>query len=297
MLFESKVDSFKYARAFVITPRNHFDQYPAPEVTRAERQRKMKLYLEKRGCDFLSDAERQQSDLGNYRLFLEFIDKEGRRICGDVTRGDIRETRKNGKISVVSSNGLYTDFQYESHKGCFCYHAEIGCAGEYTKETVLGLVNSLSASAYDEIEIVDRLPEAAHEYPESVLELERAYLAGEHAAMVRETEQHICDNYICWYNGLQWSFSKMTPQEYKECTLLAFRLMADEHGIVSEKPEKLTPGAWVAHRMSKKLFEEQTFIDPYADESFLEELKKYSPYYVGRYCHEMTLDEFAAAYC
>ena len=257
----------------------------------------MKLYLEKRGCDFSSDVERQQSDLGNYRLFLEFIDKEGKRICGDVTRGDIRETRKNGKVVTVSSNGLYTDFQYESHSGCFAYHSDIGCAGEYSKKTVLNLVNGFSAVAYDEIEIVNRLPEAAHEYPENALELERAYLAGEHAAMVQETEQHIRDNYIHWYNGLQWSFSKMTPQEYKKCTLLAFQLMADRHGIIFEKPEKATSGAWVSHTMCKHFFEKQKFVDPHADEAFLEELKKYAPYYVGQYLREISLAEFIEAFC
>ena len=258
----------------------------------------MKLYLEKRGCDFSSsDTEALKSDLGNYRLFLEFIDKDGKRICGDVTRGDIRGTKPDGKAYTISKNGLYTDFQYESHSGCFCYHAEIGCAGSFTQKTVLELVNSLSAVVFDEIEIVDRLPAAAHEYPESVLELERAYLAGEHAAMVNETEQKIRENYINWCNGLQWNFRKMTPEEYKRCTLLAFRIMVSRYGIFAEKPKELTPGAWVAGKMSKHFFEEQSFIDPYADEEFLKELERLSPYYVGRYLPEMTIEEFAQQFC
>lgn len=65
----------------------------------------MKLYLQKRGCDFREDDERtKESDLENYRLFLEFIAKDGRRICGDITRGDVRKPspweRNGGKEHV-----------------------------------------------------------------------------------------------------------------------------------------------------------------------------------------------------
>ena len=260
----------------------------------------MKLYLEKRGCDFSeSDQDaRKRSDLGNYRLFLEFIDKDGRRVCGDVTRGELRAEKwnKNGtshKTIVTTRNGLYTHFCYEDHTGCYGYNT--GPLGdEFTQESVLRLVNKYSAITYDSIEIVDILPDAAHEYPESVLDLERTYLAGEHAAMVKETEQHIQDKFLYWYDGLQRSFSDMSPDEYKRCTLLAFRLMSDRYGIISEKPVKQTPGTFTAHRMSKHFFEGQHFIDPYADAEFLFQLEKYSPYYVGRYLPEMTLEEFAS---
>ena len=85
----------------------------------------------------------------------------------------------------------------------------------------------------------------------------------------------------------------MTQAEYKECTLLAFRLMADKYGALSERPEWPTPASMVSHRMSKHFFEEQNIVDPYADEAFLFELEKYSPYYIGRYLPEMTLKEFA----
>ena len=257
----------------------------------------MKLYLEKRGCDFGKDDQdaRKHSDLENYRLFLEFIDKDGKRICGDVSRGAVRSGDwKKGKPVIVSTNGLYTDFQYENHTGCYCYRSNIGCAGEYTKEQVLQLVNSLSAVPYDSVEIVDNLPDAAHEYPEKALELERAYLAAEHAALVQDVKKKINSSFMNWYNGGQWDYHKLTQEEYKECTLLAFRLMVDSYGIISEKPEKATPASMVARHMSKHFFEGQKIIDPYADEAFLFELEKYSPYYVGRYLPEMTLKEFAS---
>lgn len=94
----------------------------------------MKLYLEKRGCDFSEDDKdaRQKSDLENHRLFLEFIDRDGKRICGDVSRGIVRSGDwRNGKPVIVSTNGLYTDFQYENHTGCYCYQSWRGPAGEY----------------------------------------------------------------------------------------------------------------------------------------------------------------------
>ena len=257
----------------------------------------MKLYLVKRGCDFGKDDQdaRKHSDLENYRLFLEFIDKDGKRICGDVSRGAVRSGDwRKGKPVIVSTNGLYTDFQYENHTGCYCYRSDIGCAGEYTKDRVLQLINSLSVVPYDSVEIVDTLPSAAHEYPEKALELERAYLAAEHSALVEDVKKRINGSFIRWYNGSQWDFHKLTPEEYKECTRLAFRLMVDEYGIVSEKPDRQTPASMIAHRMSKHFFEEQDFVDPYADAEFLFQLEKYSPYYVGRYLPEMTLKEFAS---
>lgn len=66
----------------------------------------MKLYLEKRGCDFWElDESVRESDLGNYRLFMEFIDREGKRVCGDVSCGPVRKecwnkhkTQKNGSL-------------------------------------------------------------------------------------------------------------------------------------------------------------------------------------------------------
>ena len=88
----------------------------------------------------------------------------------------------------------------------------------------------------------------------------------------------------------------MTPDEYKRMTLLAFDLMVEEYGVFETKPENLvTPGAFMAHHMSKHFFEEQQIIDPYADSAFLAELLKRSPYYIGRYIRTVTPEEFAAA--
>lgn len=257
----------------------------------------MKLYLEKRGCDFSADDEtaRRESDLENYRLFLEFIDTEGRRVCGDVGRGDIREKGK-----TISRNGLYAHWQYENYKGCFGYPSVYeGVQGRYKKANVLALVNRYSAVQYDAVEIVDELPPAAHDYPENVLALERAYLASDHAALVEVLEQKIRADFITWQNASDFSFKGFTPDEYKRVTLTAFRLMVEKYGVVTvdirDARSRLKPGCLIAHHMTKHFFEEQLVIDPYADESFLQELEALSPYYVGRYLRTVTPEEFAAA--
>lgn len=256
----------------------------------------MTLYLEKRGCDFSADDEtaRKESDLENYRLFLEFIDKEGRRVCGDVGRGCIRENHK-----IVSHNGLYAHWQYENYKGCFGYPSVYeGVQGRYKKANVLALVNRYSAVQYDTVEIVDELPPAAHEYPENVLALERAYLAADHAALVDVVEQKIRLDFMTWCHASDMTFKGFTPEEYKRVTLLAFQQMAEKYGVVTvdikDQVARLKPGCFVAHHMAKHFFEEQGLVDPYADESFLQELEALSPYYVGRYLPEITPEEFAA---
>lgn len=239
----------------------------------------MILYLEKRGCDFQPDGK---SDLGNFRLFLEFIDKEGRRVCGDVSRGYVWSKGK-----VVGDGALYARWQYENYKGAFAYPLPGGCAGQYTKADVLSLVNQYSAVKYDAAEIVEKLPAAARQYPESVSALNRAYLAADHAALFQSLEQKIRRNFADWMRASDYTFHDLTPDEYKRLTLLAFQRMADQYGVVEVRAKdaesRLKPGALIAHHMTKHFFEEQGVIDPYADKSFLRELLKLSPYYVGRY--------------
>ncbi len=247
----------------------------------------MKLYLEKRGLDFMED-EGMESDLQNYRLFLEFIARNGRRICGDITRGSIRQpyTTRNGGTDwkTVSLNGLYMHLQYENHTGCYGYSIDAGFTPHYTSTDVLKLINAASAVQYDSIEIVDNLPDAAHEYPESALALERAYLAADHAQMVKEVMQCIRENCNSWIRGLHRDFQDMTADEYKQMTLLAFETAARRYGVIDRKPEKEISCVAIAWRnLTKHLFEEQNYIDPYADPEFLSAVKALAPYYVGYY--------------
>lgn len=148
------------------------------------------------------------------------------------------------------------------------------------------------------MEIVDELPPAAHEYPENVLALERAYLAADHAALVEVVEQKIRLDFMTWCHASDLTFKGFTPEEYKRVTLLAFQQMAEKYGVVTvdikDQVARLKPGCFVVHHMAKHFFEEQGVVDPYADESFLQELEALSPYYVGRYLPEITPEEFAA---
>lgn len=266
------------------TPNGHFDGV---------------LYLVKRGCDFFpSDDTTRESDLGNYRLFLEFIDRDGVRVCGDVLHGEVLRHSSNGKVQIVTENGLYCDFCYENHNGCFGYlvpeHDEL----RYTHADVLKLVNSMSAVQYERIEFTDVLPGDVQRYPEDVLELERAYLARDHAAMLSDCEALIRENFVRWNDGtLRSDLRRMTPKEYMRMTLIAFYCMVERYGVISDKGN--TPAYCIAHLMAKHFFEEQRYVDPYGDKSFLLQLHARSPYCVGRYLHStpaMTPDAFSEQY-
>jgi len=246
----------------------------------------MKLYLEKRGCDFFH-GEGKQSDLEDYRLFLEYINKKGQRICGDVSRGVVRGTNKRGKMVVISENGLYEDFQVEDHKGCWRYYTSgryCGSMGDYTKKTVLELVNGDSAVQYDEVVLVGRLPAEAFDYPAEVLELEKKYLEAEHKALFNEVLEAISENPHKFYNGGQYVFSKLSAEEYKECALVAFRGAKDKVETLDQSAEAVAKYKnWKFSRLCKHFFMDQQFVNPLADTEFIEKLRAVAPVQVGRY--------------
>ena len=257
------------------------------------------LYLVKRGCDFFpSDNTTRESDLGNYRLFLEFIDRDGVRVCGDVLHGEVRMVSPNGKVQIVTDNGLYCDFQYESHNGCFVYRVPEHDELRYIRADVLKLVNSMSAVQYDRIEFTDKLPGDVQRYPDDVLELEHAYLAREHAAMLSKCEALIREDFVRWKDGtLRSDLRRMTPDEYRRMTQIAFDCMVEKYGVISDRVN--TPLYWMAHHMTKHFFEEQHYVDPYGDKSFLLQLHARSPYCVGRYLRAtpaLTHEEFSEQY-
>lgn len=244
----------------------------------------MKLYLEKRGCDFFESDERvRESDLGNYRLFMEFIDKEGKRVCGDVSCGQVREEcwnkrKTQKKWVVVSQIGLYAHLQYENYKGTWVYPLPYNSDLRYTKADVLKLVNSVSAVKYDGVEILENLPDAAHEYPEHVLALECAYLDADHKAMVKHLKDIVRENFVKWTG--KYFFQYCAPEEYKEITLLAFNKMVEKYGV-AENPTKIQ--SYIHHFMTSHFFEEQPYIDPFEDKEFLGKLEKLSPCNVRQY--------------
>ena len=119
------------------------------------------LKLMKMGMDFYEEID---SDLQNYRLRLvdEIETKDGKKVCGDISRGNISEY-KNGKSKIIRNNGLAFDFQYEDEKGCWRYpmyektgeynHQEYK-ESYYKKDYLLKKINEISVIQYDDIEII-----------------------------------------------------------------------------------------------------------------------------------------------
>lgn len=114
------------------------------------------LFLRKRGCDFSPDDARcGGSDLQNYRLFLEYCNREGRRIVGDIAMGMRYETKKGA--DKPEAWGLSTWFQIDEESGSYAYEVPgyAHLSYDYTQADALRLINSDSAIQYDHIEIVD----------------------------------------------------------------------------------------------------------------------------------------------
>ena len=209
----------------------------------------MKLYLERRGCNFTADYPDTQSDMTNFRLFMEFIDRDGKRVCGDVGRCDVREfytTRaSNTKCRILSPDGLHFDLQYECYStryhdhGTFGYVFDVPQDARYTQADTLRVVNSFSAVQYEAVEIVDELPPEAHDYPPFALELEQQYLARQRAAEVADTREWLADGCMHWLNepgnyAADWA-RHLTPDDVYNLTRDACTI-AFEH-IASYKNE------------------------------------------------------------
>ncbi len=263
----------------------------------------MILYLEKRGCDFFDrdGGKTAGSDLENYRLALEFIDREGVRVCGDITMCDVREWRrkKSGKeeCKIVSTIGLHTNFQYENWQGCYSY--EVDTRGfRYTQADALKLINSVSAVQYEAVSIVDILPEAAREYPPEVAAMADAREAREHAALMEDAMRRARSDWTRLVRTTDHAvqFMKVTPDEYKRLCIATLEGIRDKFGIITQKGAYAVAGIGAAHHVTKKIFEEQGIFNPHDDQEFINTILPLCPYYVARYLDVFTLDQFAVTY-
>lgn len=108
------------------------------------------LLAEKRGCNFLDYDKNLGSDVGNYRVFIRFINDEGEEVSGDVTLN-----RKTGELSTQM-------YRYDAAANCygFSYHwtnkrnTDSFRGYPYTLDGILRYVNDRSAEPYDEIKWV-----------------------------------------------------------------------------------------------------------------------------------------------
>lgn len=148
----------------------------------------MVLQLVEMGCNIdekYSEKLFKFTDLGNHRYRLHFIDKDGKRIYGDVSSWDVPEYPKPNSLT------------YSSKRGYFAVHSDLSCHGyglyginhdikqpgefsygwgyntseyPYTKEGILKLINHYAKDVYDEIEILsmgDKILEEWSEWFES----------------------------------------------------------------------------------------------------------------------------------
>ena len=109
------------------------------------------LLAEKRGCNFLDYDKNLGSDVGNYRVFIRFINDKGEEVSGDVTLN-----RKTGELSTQM-------YRYDAAANCygFSYHwtnkrnTDSFHGYPYTLDGILRYVNDRSAEPYDEIKWVE----------------------------------------------------------------------------------------------------------------------------------------------
>lgn len=119
----------------------------------------MELYLEKRGCNFFAgDRIAQISDVGNYRVFTEFIDKAGTRVCGDFS-GRVWSYKERVKYKrdrgIMQECPMYSDMGYTTYSGN-SYGYTMDCKGRpYTIASILETVNEYSRNHYDSVKWVD----------------------------------------------------------------------------------------------------------------------------------------------
>lgn len=116
------------------------------------------LLLRRRGCNFMeNDPIARKSDVGNYRVFVQFTDKNGVEVCGDFGRGYVYDmTRK--KPVITNDNALALDLQYENENGAFVYRPDVDYkAYDFTLSDILAFVNAVSAEHYDGIKFIETI--------------------------------------------------------------------------------------------------------------------------------------------
>ena len=260
----------------------------------------MLLYLKKMGADFhRSDKTAAGSDLENYRLRLEFIDRAGRRISGDVSL--------NGSSRYAGS--IAPDFDRADHKGTWLYNGcELGDlyavarTTPYTKSGVLQLINRFSAVEYAAVEIVDRLPDAAKDYPEEVLQLNRDYEERDRLSLRDELHAAIREDPLNWARLERREINRLTREEFKALTLEA-AAGAIEHFKAAgywDDPEPLARwrmirvyfGNFFDNGYSTDLYADACTINPLHDVHFMAQLAAIDPAFAYP-AKEYTPQEFA----
>lgn len=116
------------------------------------------LLLRRRGCNFAeNDPIARKSDVGNYRVFVQFTDKNGVEVCGDFGRGYVYDLTGKKPV-VIDDNVLCTDLQYEDERGAWVYRPGVNCKEyPFTLSGILAFVNAVSAEHYDDIKFIETI--------------------------------------------------------------------------------------------------------------------------------------------
>lgn len=249
----------------------------------------MLLYLKKMEID-----TENAGDLENCRLRVEFIDKKGRRVVGDI-----------GENCGSAPGMIHPHWCYECHNGTFDYFKREGYKTAwqfpFTKAGALQLVNRFSAIRYAGVEIVNDPPEV--QYPEEVLQLERDYKERERRAGYEVLLQSIREAPVKWRWLRSWQIENLTPDEFKELTLTAAKSWID--GMREKGPlawDKFAPEirakriASVFADLHKagnpNLYSESCPINPLHDLEFMAQLIEIDPAFAYP-AKEYTPEEFA----
>lgn len=115
------------------------------------------LLLKRRGCNYRDCETVAKSDVGNYRVYVRFTDKNGIDVCGDLSKGYVYDTSKR-KPRIVNDVALNTDLQFENERGCWQYHPATN-PKEYTYNLadILKFINSIAKEHYDAIKWYEEL--------------------------------------------------------------------------------------------------------------------------------------------
>lgn len=118
----------------------------------------MQATLRKMGLDFYKD---EISDVGNYMVRVEFIDKKGIRVVADFKGFARREayTKETGKkgYKIVNQNALHIDGQYhKKNRYNYIYRPEsVGVNIKdysFTRADILRFLSDVTGTEYTEIE-------------------------------------------------------------------------------------------------------------------------------------------------
>lgn len=113
------------------------------------------LPMRRRGCNYTDAEFLARADVGNYRVFVRFTDKNGVEVCGDFGRTYAYDLSKE-KPRIVADNVLYSDLQYTDERGTWAYRPRVDAkAYTYNVADILRYINALSAEHYDAIKWVE----------------------------------------------------------------------------------------------------------------------------------------------